>query len=164
MYLSRRIYVGAKWEQRKIKGTINLTRGEDNKPIPINVNKVDAIIEEVMYWRKANQIHRFFVENVQDGVDDCKEYYVRIDVLKRLVEYCKHDIDYIESLGFSEDDEVFPNLEEDKLKLPTQGGFFFGSTDYDHWYLQDLKQTVNVLEPLLEQDDLEGEYYYQSSW
>ena len=29
------------------------------------------IIEQVGYWRKANQIHNWFVENVQDGEDDC---------------------------------------------------------------------------------------------
>jgi hypothetical protein len=42
------------------------------------------VIEEVMYWRKANQIHKWFVDNVQDGVDDCKEYWVSEEKLQEL--------------------------------------------------------------------------------
>jgi len=38
--------------------------------------EVQEVIFEAMYWRKANAIHRWFVENVQGGQDDCKPYYV----------------------------------------------------------------------------------------
>ncbi len=37
-----------------------------------------------MYWRKSNQIHQWFVENVQGGKDDCAEYSVSFDQLKLL--------------------------------------------------------------------------------
>lgn len=33
-------------------------------------NKVSYIIQEAMYWRKANAIHQWFVKNIQDGKDD----------------------------------------------------------------------------------------------
>ena len=41
---------------------------------------------EVCYWRKANQIHNWFVENVQDGDDDCRDYYVSEEDLEELRE------------------------------------------------------------------------------
>jgi len=37
------------------------------------------------YWRKANQIHNWFVDNVQGGDDDCREYGVSIEHLKELL-------------------------------------------------------------------------------
>jgi hypothetical protein len=42
----------------------------------------------VGYWRKANQVHRWFVENVQDGVDDCGRYEVTRDQLEELRTKC----------------------------------------------------------------------------
>ena len=56
--------------------------------------------------------------------------------------------------------------QRDKAKdlLPTTEGFFFGSTDYDDYYFDDLKETVNVLEEELKNEDEEGDYYYTSSW
>jgi|1186.fasta_scaffold611083_1 hypothetical protein len=38
--------------------------------------KVRFILEDAGYWRKANPVHRWFVENVQHGEDDCRKYYV----------------------------------------------------------------------------------------
>ena len=42
--------------------------------------------EELMYWRKANAIHKFFVDNAANGVDDCQPVQVTIEVLKDLVD------------------------------------------------------------------------------
>ena len=36
------------------------------------------------YWRKANQIHGWFVKNVQNNNDDCGLYEVSIDQIKKL--------------------------------------------------------------------------------
>jgi len=38
------------------------------------------------YWRKANQIHQWFVDNVQDGEDNCGSYYVTREQLEELKE------------------------------------------------------------------------------
>ena len=54
------------------------------------------------------------------------------------------------------------NQDEVEELLPTQEGFFFGGTDYDESYIEDLKDTIKQLEPLLE--DKDGEYEYCSSW
>jgi hypothetical protein len=47
--------------------------------------------------------------------------------------------------------------------LPTQEGFFFGGTQYDDGYFDDLKETVTILRWAQEDAD-EAEYCYQSSW
>ena len=67
--------------------------------------------------------------------------------LKELVDICKKVLD---------DHSLAEEL------LPTEEGFFFGSTDYDEYYYKDLEETVEMLEPLLE--DEVGEYSYCSSW
>ena len=49
--------------------------------------------------------------------------------------------------------------------LPTESGFFFGSQEYDNWYIQDLEETKNILETVLNDRSLDNwDFYYQSSW
>lgn len=48
--------------------------------------------------------------------------------------------------------------------LPTQSGFFFGNTDYNEWYVDDLKQTKEIIEYVLNTTSPDSEIYYSSSW
>ena len=41
----------------------------------------------VCEWRKANAIHKWFVDHVQDGEDDCGRYPVSVDKLKDCLLY-----------------------------------------------------------------------------
>jgi hypothetical protein len=146
MYLNKRTYV-QNWDHNPAEEqySVEVTRG--GKPTKINPKKVKYIIEEAGYWRKQNQIHRWFVENVQKGVDNCGEYYVDIDELKTLLELCekvKADHSLAEEL------------------LPSASGFFFGGTDYDEWYYNGIDNTIEILKEALE--DERGDYYYSSSW
>ena len=43
---------------------------DDNTVIRKGVEN-PKLLTEAAYWRKANQIHNWFVENIQDGEDDC---------------------------------------------------------------------------------------------
>ena len=100
------------------------------------------------YWRKANQIHAWFVENVQGGVDECQEVYVSHDKLKELLTLCRQAL-----------------FHKDPKELMPQGGFFFGSTDIDQYYWEDIKHTIRQLKRLTELPDFEDlSFYYQSSW
>ena len=102
----------------------------------------------VAYWRKANQIHNWFVTNVQRGEDDCGEYYVSREKLSQLLRDC--------TLAITNKD---PNI------LPPVDGFFFGGTDIDEWYWKDLMNTINQIQPLLDRKDTDSlSFYYQSSW
>jgi len=201
-----------------------------------------------MYWRKANQIHNWFVEHCGDGVDECQRIPVKREDLETLLDTCRQVLnsfdkleekwqqsfggcgrsqlkekltlvkqvgDHFEPTGeklakdlqvgdllksrFSDEQahKVMSiekkTVEEDGKKkvvvafnfdtlyriflikdtsvaeelLPTCQGFFFGSTDYDNWYVQDLTDTVNALEQILKEDDPEDydiSYYYVASW
>ena len=48
-------------------------------------------------------------------------------------------------------------LEKGEELLPTQGGFFFGSTDYDDYYLRDIEEVRDKFENMIaEWDDAYG--------
>jgi hypothetical protein len=136
--------------------------------------------KELGYWRKANHIHTWFVNNVQDGQDDCSWYPVTQDKLRELHSICVRLRDGLilkegevnngysirpggEKVYHKELGKVIENPELAEELLPTQSGFFFGSTDYDEYYIDDIKHTIEVLEPLLSEDD-PGDIYYHSSW
>lgn len=113
---------------------------------------VQKIVTEAAYWRKANAIHKWFVDNVQDGVDECQRSYVDRDQLKILRDLCQKIID---------------DPDDAKTNLPTESGFFFGGTDYDEWYIDDLKNTVSMLDNVLNEEKFsptDWDFYYQSSW
>lgn len=141
MYLTRKIYVGAYFPHREVKGRIDLEA--EGKPIKVNLNKVSEITERVIYWRKANSIHNWFVQVVQCGVDDCKEYLVDFDQLLELKNLC---------------DKVMET--KNTSLLPPLSGFFFGSTAIDNDYWDDLAYTSAEIEKL----DNDCEYFYRSSW
>ena len=106
-----------------------------------------VVREEIGYWRKTNQIHNWFVENIQRGIDNCAEYYVDKSDLEELKEICERVL---------EDKSLGEEL------LPTEDGFFFGSTDYDDWYFSELERTIQICDWALNQD---YDYFtYESSW
>jgi hypothetical protein len=61
--------------------------------------------------------------------------------------------------------KVYPGAEKAAELLPTESGFFFGSTDYDQWYVMGLESTEEQLSKLLEDPQYEHcEFYYHASW
>lgn len=149
MYLYKSIYVGARYEHRNVKLDVELT--VDGKSVPIDISRVSSIEVDVCQWRKANQIHKWFVDNVQYGNDDCKRYYVSADQLNDLLELCR------------EVKVLYEAKEYDKVRelLPPCDGFFFGGTEVDEYYYQDILDTIGMLENL---SDGDGDYYYETSW
>lgn len=109
--------------------------------------RVKEVTVEAMYWRKANQIHAWFVKNCQEGEDDCGNYYVGREQLAELRELILQAL-----------------KDRDSKLLPPQGGFFFGSTDVDSYYWQDLETTAQGLERVLIEFPDAWEFEYHSSW
>ena len=97
----------------------------------------------VGYWRKANAIHNWFVINVQGGEDDCNEFKVLYEDLLKLKNLCEQVLET-----------------KDTTLLPPKEGFFFGVTEIDERYFDDLRNTIEIIDSL----DPYGDYYYQSSW
>ena len=49
--------------------------------------------------------------------------------------------------------------------LPATPGFFFGSYEYDEWYVDDIVNTIDIINKVLETTDFETQMlYYCSSW
>jgi hypothetical protein len=104
----------------------------------------------VGYWRKANAIHKWFVDKCQEGVDECQETWLSREQLQELVDTCK---------------TVLADKSKAEELLPSTNGFFFGGTDYDEFYFGDLEYTVERIEKILADKSLEKcDFYYQSSW
>jgi hypothetical protein len=106
----------------------------------------------VYYWRKANAIHKWFVDNVADGVDDCKPFEFEYTKLEDLLKSIKAVLD---------DNKLAPEI------LPTQSGFFFGTEDFDEWYFDTLKATHEDLTELyqrLDSKDDDAWLVYEASW
>jgi hypothetical protein len=105
----------------------------------------------VAYWRKANAIHKWFVDERADGVDECQPIWVNSGYLEELLELCNQVL-----ADHSKADEL----------LPTESGFFFGGTEYDEYYFQDLEYTqrrLTELIPLMKNSDNDSAVY-QASW
>ena len=109
--------------------------------------RVKEVIIEAMYWRKSNQIHAWFVENVQKGVDDCGNYYVSREQLEELRQLILAAL-----------------ATKDASKLPPQAGFFFGSDKVDQYYWEDLRETEEKLNKIMEELPQGWDFEYHSSW
>jgi hypothetical protein len=152
MYLTKKIYIGAIYDHRNVEASVEIK--VNGNVIKINPKKISEISERAAYWRKANHIHRWFVENVQDGEDDCRDYEVTITQLKELVALCEEVLEKKDN-AFSE------------ANLPTEEGFFFGDTEYGTYYYECCEETIQMLNEALEgvfENDYEVSFEYHSSW
>ena len=100
--------------------------------------------QEVGYFRKVNFLMSFFKykencsykettrEQLQALRDACKEIVKMKPVRYEITRY-----DY----GGTEQVKVYSDADQKRCAelLPTQSGFFFGSTDYDQWYFNEVK-------------------------
>ena len=128
----------------------------DVDALPVGEMTVTTDVEHI-YWRKANAIHGWFVDNIQDGEDDCGEYPVAREDLQKLKNLCEQVL---------ED----PDLADDLL--PARPGCFFGSQQYGEDYLEDLRHTVTSIDELikhltvrrLKDPNYVFKLVYQSSW
>ena len=129
---------------------------------------------ELMYWRKANQIHNWFVKNCQNGVDDCGRYAITVADLMKLKELCEKILTMTEikqelrptypNGWFSDPVYVMQDvrlLTDEGVKfasehLPSRSGFFFGNTDYNDNYVWALEYTIEQIDNAI--DTLNCEY------
>lgn len=183
MSLYKKHYV-KNWEHSKEKTVVTATKG--GKPIKgLKADRVAYIVEDVAYWRKANMIHDWFVQNAQGGEDDCRNAYVSYEQLRELLDTCKKVLDSIELVEGKIQNGTSYKKVNGKIKkipimknrkyikdssvceelLPTTSGFFFGKTNYDQYYYDDVKYTYDMLMGLLSEEKADKcDYEYHSSW
>lgn len=121
-----------------------------------------SIFEEIGYWRKANQIHNFFVQECQGGVDECQYSFITKDKLEDLLERCKRAMK-LKKIYLN--DGIIKDGEGLETFLPTQGGFFFGGTEFNEWYFEDIAETKKIITKVLKETDFDKQVIiYQASW
>jgi hypothetical protein len=110
------------------------------------------------YWRKANAIHKWFVDNVQGGEDNCESHYVGNEKLQELQAACEEVLAARNTLEAKQKAESI---------LPPESGFCFGPTDIDEYYYDDLERTIEICKHALDPQNAVGKYdgfEYHSSW
>lgn len=190
MYLTTKIYLSAPTPDSTISNRMSTTRQAAAKqqyeaivgireasrihPAMVLHDQIESVEIEIQtaYWRKANAIHKWFVDNVQGGDDNCRSYYVEPEQLRELRDLCRDVLEQFRGIPLDEDGIVDVPLGGDGVpddgqpsarwaqaaeyameELPPQKGFFFGSNKVDRWYLQDLHYTVTRLTEVLDAHD-----------
>lgn len=123
--------------------------------------------EEVAYWRKANAIHAWFERNVADGdLENCRGYRVSREDLLKLRGDCQtvleaselvykdvpveeYDYDKREYVNTTRRMKVIKDESVAEKLLPTQNGFFYGSTLYDEGYIEVLENTIQQIDDII---------------
>jgi hypothetical protein len=159
-YLYARKYISANNYSRDEEGNFSATPNPEfsnimeQSDLPLDINKYTFsgsanVAIQVGYWRKANAIHGWFVNELANGVDECQEIYVPREKLSELRDLCKSALKEPAMAG-----EI----------LPPTAGFFFGSNEVDEWYMDDLKTTIEMIDFILANTSEDYDFFYQASW
>lgn len=182
MYLNKKTYV-QNWEHQgeDKQHTISVKVGgkvrKDIKP-----ERITYITEQIGYWRKFNALHGWFVENCGGGVDECQPIEVSIEDLDKLRDTLNQVITLINNSkkvtkvlqdwnGKDYEMSVYECEDEVKELLSPTEGFFFGNTEIDDYYKQDVEKTIELIDNIFKEEEnskelglYSGDYFYQASW
>ena len=108
---------------------------------------------QIGYFRKFNALHSYIVKTFANGTDNCQD----IILYKEDVEQIKKVLDEVLN--------AHQQVEKAKELLPTQSGFFFGGTDYDEFYFEDVKDAADLMQSFLDNFDFDKyQLIYEASW
>lgn len=99
------------------------------------------------YFRKVNFLFKYF----EDRGKMVDQYYAFVE---------EEDVEDI----IDKCERILKNHELACQLLPTQSGFFFGSTDYDDWYFSDVKDCLRQMKQYLKLFKKPGTGYVIFSW
>jgi hypothetical protein len=152
MYLYAKQFVSSSaWSKeedcKKVKSIARLMKG--TKFLDSDDLQFAEVKLQIAYWRKANQIHKYFVDRCGNGKDECQNIYVPQDALIELLWRCE---------------TVLKDRSRAGELLPPQSGFFFGGTELDQYYYDDLENTILMLQKILKNAPESWEFEYRASW
>lgn len=109
-----------------------------------------SLYSEAAYFRKVNFLLPYFgyEENLSEIVISRCEVEELVDDCKRVL--AAKDTDEAERVA----DEL----------LPTEAGFFFGNTDYDNWYFEDVQKVADKFTEILDTFDFDENELVMSCW
>ena len=116
-------------------------------------DSVDALIdhkqEQIAYWRKANQIRGWFSELLGEESNGVCKGKVSKENIESLLNTCK---------------QVLADHSLAEKLLSVTEGFFFGSYEYDEYYFEQIKETVEICERVLKEFDFNTNYLIYDEW
>lgn len=120
--------------------------------LDIYIQKKVRLSKELAYFRKVNFLIPF-IEDYYDitELENCEEIELDKYCIEELIIRCKQVLE--------------DNSKAEEL-LPVEGGFFFGSTEYDQGYFEDVQLVKDTCLNLLEEFSSlkDGEYITFSIW
>lgn len=105
--------------------------------------------EQVAYWRKANQIRGWFSELLGEESNGVCKGKVSKENIESLLNTCK---------------QVLADHSLAEKLLSVTEGFFFGSYEYDEYYFEQIKETVEICERVLKEFDFNTNYLIYDEW
>ncbi|SHL78739.1 hypothetical protein [Rhodanobacter sp. OK091] len=146
MYLEAKRYVApcdAQTEpmRRAIGAAIGYVPPKEKPGEDASLLEVSGVTVRVGYWRKFDALHHWFVNNTQEGHDDCRAAFVSVDTLMELEEQLEQVSDDPASAS-----EHFTTDEDETL-------------DED-----DVDYTLKVLHHAKRLQEQGWDIYYRASW
>lgn len=116
--------------------------------------------EQVARWHNANAIHNWFCNHCECLEDQVLYKVTREDVLRLVGTICR-------VLAASEVIPETNTIRDPSLAqelLPTYKGYFFGSTDYDNRYIDQLEFSIEELGKALGAMEKNSVLFYYANW
>ena len=110
----------------------------------------NALYSEVAYFRKVNFLLPYFGYE-----ENCSEIVIDKCEVEELIDDCKR------VLGSKDTDDAESVADE---LLPTEEGFFFGNTDYDEWYFNDVQGVMDKFTEILNDFDFDENELIMNCW
>jgi hypothetical protein len=168
------------WEEAK---TNDYWKGIYNERYFAFVEKLRPIIAKNYDWKirpytdkilTLPELEEQLNKEVEDHYESYDAYFRKVNFLFKYFEDRGKMVDQYYAFVEPEDVEDIIDKCEQVLKdknqqnahelLPTQDGFFFGSTDYDDWYFYDVKDCLKQMKQYLKLFKKPGTAYVIFSW
>lgn len=169
----------------------NFNRQQDDNCVDmyLDIDDIKELLEKLKALRKKIKMGKGFVTTYysmvnQNHLKGCKVGDEVLAILKktepsRCIENDIKSAVITKVFGdnfdvdFRIDGEVVLNPEVCEKELPTTSGFFFGSTDYDQWYVNDIDSSIEQLTEVVDSHNklieagvspYDIDYYYRASY
>lgn len=106
---------------------------------------------DIIVLRKANHIHKWMCDHTDwdDDRDNGDKLEIPVERIKTLMAFMK---------------AVLLDPDMASTYMPRSSGFFFGSLEYDQWYFDDIKKTLEALEQYLDENPDAETITYWAWW
>lgn len=141
--------------------------------------------EEVAYFRKVNCLVAWVEHNVRE-FDNCEDVVLSKEDITNLRDDARKVVEILKNAKFYnqeyecgssfdnktntrkvmiETKKVYKDIDDVLLILPTQEGFFYGDTDIDEYYFENIKRIVKEMNKILREIDFnEYEIIFHCWW